>query len=477
LLEVRRRRSRTPNEGAALMANLAELTELRDRISGGVVGPDDSGYDEARAVYNAMIDRRPALIARCGSVADVQAALEAGRKGGVPIAVRGRGHSGPGFGAVGGGVVIDLSPMHSVDVDPDRRTVRVQGGATWGLVDAATHEHGLATPAGIISTTGVGGLTLGGGHGYLTRRYGLTIDNLLEAEVTLADGTTVRASESEHPDLFWALRGGGGNFGIVTSFTFRLHPVRNVVCGVTAWPASATADVLKWFRDFMPAQDDELYGFFTTMTVPPVDAFPEPFHLHKACAVVWCYTGDPAASKEAFAPVRDMQPAFDGVGEAPYPGLQSAFDGLYPRGLQWYWRGDFFRSVPDAAVEAHARFAEQLPTMHSAMHLYPVDGAVNRVGADETAWAYRDVTFSQVIVGVDPDPANAAVIKQWAVDYWEATHPYSAGGAYANFMMDDEGQERVRATYGANYDRLAQIKAVYDPENVFRINQNIRPAS
>jgi FAD/FMN-containing dehydrogenase len=457
------------------VTNLSEMPELRDRISGAVIGPDDSEYDEARAVYNAMIDRRPALIARCRSVADVQAALEAGRKAGVPIAVRGGGHNGPGFGTVDGGVVIDLSPMQLVQVDAEQKTVRVQGGATWSLVDAATHEHGLATPSGIISSTGVGGLTLGGGHGYLSRRYGLTIDNLLEAEVTLADGTTVRASETEHADLFWALRGGGGNFGIVTSFTFRLHPVRNVVCGPTAWPVSATADVLKWFRDFMPAQDDDLYGFFATMTVPPVDTFPEAFHLHKACAVVWCYLGDPANAKEAFAPVRDMQPAFDGIGEAPYPGLQSAFDGLYPRGLQWYWRGDFFRTVPDAAVEAHARFAEELPTMHSAMHLYPIDGAVNRVGADETAWAYRDVNFSQVIVGVDPDPANAAALKRWAVDYWDATHPYSAGGAYANFMMDDEGQDRVRATYGSNYDRLAQIKGSYDPKNVFRINQNIRP--
>lgn len=458
------------------MTNLAEQPELRHRISGGVVGPGDSEYEQARAVYNAMIDRHPALIARCCSVADVQAALEAGRKAALPIAVRGGGHSGPGFGTVDGGVVIDLSPMQAIDVDPKRRTVQVQGGATWGQVDGATHEHGLATPSGIISSTGVGGLTLGGGHGYLSRRYGLTIDNLLEAEVTLADGTTVRASENEHPDLFWALRGGGGNFGIVTSFTFRLHPVRNVVCGPTAWPVSATSDVLKWFRDFMPAQDDDLYGFFATMTVPPVDAFPEPFHLQKACAVVWCYLGDPADAPDAFAPVREMQPAFDGIVEAPYPALQSSFDGLYPRGLQWYWRGDFFRSVPDPAVEAHARFSEELPTMQSAMHLYPIDGAVNRVGADETAWAYRDVNFSQIIVGVDPDPASAPAIKQWAVDYWEATHEHSAGGAYSNFMMDDEGQDRVRATYGANYDRLAQIKAIYDPQNVFRINQNIRPA-
>jgi FAD/FMN-containing dehydrogenase len=456
------------------MTSLAESPVLRNQISGELFGPGDAGYDEARSVYNAMIDRRPGLIARCRSVADVRAALDAGRSSSVAIAVRGGSHSGPGFGTVDDGLVIDLSPMQAVEVDPVQRTVRVEGGATWGLVDAATHEHGLATPAGIISTTGVGGLTLGGGHGYLTRKYGLTIDNLLAAEVVLADGKVVTASEQEHPDLFWALRGGGGNFGIVTSFTFRLHPVRNVVCGPTAWPVSATSDVLRWYRDFLPAQDDDLYGFFATMTVPPVDAFPEAFHLQKACAVVWCYLGDPADATEALAPVRELEPAFEGIGEVPYPGLQQAFDGLYPRGLQWYWRGNFLRTIPDGAVQEHVRFAEELPTMHSTMHLYPIDGAVNRVGATDTAWAYRDATYSQVIVGVDPDPANAAKIKQWTVDYWEATHPYSADGAYVNFMMD-EGQDRVRATYGPNYDRLAAIKATYDPKNLFRVNQNIRP--
>jgi FAD/FMN-containing dehydrogenase len=457
------------------MTSLAESPDLRNQMSGEVFRPGDAGYDEARAVYNAMIDRRPGLIARCRSIADVQAALDAGRRSGATIAVRGGGHNGPGFGTVDGGMVIDLSPMQAVRVEPARQTVRVQGGATWGLVDAATQEYGMATPSGIISTTGVGGLTLGGGHGYLSRKYGLTIDNVLAAEVVLADGTVVTASEKEHPDLFWALRGGGGNFGIVTSFTFRLHPVRNVVCGPTAWPVSATSDVLRWYRDFLPAQDDDLYGFFAVMTVPPVDTFPEAFHLHKVCGIVWCYLGDPADAQEAFAPVREMEPAFDGIGEAPYAALQQAFDGLYPRGLQWYWRGDFVRTVPDAAVEEHARFAEELPTMHSTMHLYPIDGAVNRVGTTDTAWAYRDATYSQVIVGVDPDPANAAKIKQWTVDYWEATHPYSAGGAYVNFMMD-EGQDRVRATYGPNYDRLAAIKATYDPKNLLRVNQNIRPA-
>lgn len=450
-------------------------TRLNNELEGRVVTPDDVGYDEARAIYNAMIDRRPALIAQCVSTADVVAALADGRRSGAPIAVRGGGHNGPGFGTVDGGLVIDLAGLNTVEVDADRRIAVVGGGATWGQVDAATHAHGLATPSGIISTTGVGGLTLGGGHGYLSRKHGLTIDNLLEAEVVLADGRVVTASESEHPDLFWAIRGGGGNFGIVTSFTFRLHPLKSVICGPTAWPVSQTADVMKWFTEFMPAQDEDMYGFFATMTVPPVETFPEAFHMHKACAVVWCYTGDPADADEAFAPVREMEPAFDGIHEAPYPALNSAFDGLYPKGLQWYWRGDFFREVPAGAIEAHAQFAEALPTMHSSMHLYPIDGAVNRVAEDATAWAYRDVTYSQVIVGVDPDPDNAQKIKRWTVDYWDSTHPYSAGGAYVNFMMD-EGQDRVRATYGDNYDRLARVKGVYDPDNVLRINQNILPA-
>ncbi|SON58952.1 6-hydroxy-D-nicotine oxidase [Mycobacterium simulans] len=458
-----------------MMTRMA-TAEVRGQLGGEVILPDDPGYDEARALHNAMIDKRPALIARCVTAADVAGALEFARTSNLVVAVRGGGHNGPGFGSVEGGLVIDLSPMNRIEVDPERRTARVQGGATWGQVDAATHAHGLATPSGIISSTGVGGLTLGGGHGYLSRKHGLTIDNLLEAEVVLADGREVTASESEHPDLFWALRGGGGNFGVVTSFTFRLHPVQSVICGPTAWPVSATTDILGWYRDFMPAQDEDLYGFFATMTVPPAPPFPEAFHLHKACAVVWCYTGDPARADEVFAPVRQMEPAWDGVGVAPYPALQSSFDALYPKGLQWYWRGDFFRTVADGAVAAHARFSEELPTMHSTMHLYPIDGAVHRVGQTDTAFAHRDVNFSQVIAGVDPDPANAETLKRWTGEYWDATHPYSAGAAYVNFMMD-EGQERVRASYGPNYRRLSEIKAEYDPRNVFHINQNIRPAS
>ncbi|MGA8248157.1 MAG: FAD-binding oxidoreductase [Nocardioides sp.] len=447
-------------------------TTIDLQTGSGVVRPGDADYDEARSVYNAMIDRRPAAIARCRSVDDVQAALTAARVAGLAVAVRGGGHSGPGFGTVDGGLVIDLSPMSAVEVDPSARTARVQGGATLSALDRATHAHGLATPAGIVGSTGIGGLTLGGGHGYLSRKYGLTIDNLLSAEVVLADGRVVTVSEDEESDLYWAIRGGGGNFGVVTAFTFRLHPVRNVICGPTAWPGSATADILRWYGEFLPAQNEDLYGFLATMTVPPVEPFPEPFHLHKACAIVWCYTGDPADAADVLAPVRAMEPAWDGTGEAPYPALQASFDALLPKGLQWYWRGDFFRSVPDEAADLHARFAEEAPTPLSQMHLYPVDGAVHRVGPTETAWAHRDVTFSQVIVGVDEQPENAAAITRWTKDYHDALHPYSAGSAYVNFMMD-EGADRVRATYGANYERLSRLKEAYDPDNVFRSNQNI----
>ena len=328
---------------------------------------------------------------------------------------------------------------------------------------------------GSSRTTGVGGLTLGGGIGYLSRKHGLTIDNLIEADVVLADGTRARASAEENPELFWALRGGGGNFGVVTSFRFRAHPVSTVLGGPTLWPLEQTAEVMRFYREFLPAAPRELNGFFATMTVPPGDLFPAELHLRKVCGVVWCYTGPQDAAAELFAPVQALgTPLLHGVGPMPFPALQSLFDGLYVPGLQWYWRADFVRELPDAAIEQHTAFAEKLPTLHSTMHLYPIDGAVHDVGEADTPFSYRDCNWAEVIVGVDPDPANAGVIRDWTVDYWDATHPYSAGGAYVNMMMD-EGHERVRASYRDNYDRLATAKARYDPANVFRVNQNIEP--
>jgi FAD/FMN-containing dehydrogenase len=471
--------SATTEEGVAMttveQASIPRLADLQQQLRGTYVGRDAPDYDEARTLYNAMIDKRPAAIVRCVDVADVIAALRYGREQGLQIAVRSGAHNGAGLGSVDDGLVIDLSPMHGVIVDPQTKTVRVQGGAQLGAIDHATHAFGLAVPAGIISTTGVGGLTLGGGLGHLTRRCGLTIDNLLSADVVLADGTFLTASAEQNDDLFWALRGGGGNFGIVTSFTFRCHEVANVIAGPVFYDLDDAAELLAWWRDFGPAQPDELNGFFAFLSVPPGPPFPEELHLRKVCAVLWCYCGhedDPDCLREARAHGR---PLLDGVQPMPLTALQSAFDGVYPPGDQWYWRGDYVKDLPDEAVERHVEHGAAMPTWKCTMHLYPIDGAASRVAADATPWAYRDAKWAEVIVGVDPDPANAASIRQWCVDYWEATHPYSMGGSYINFMMD-EGHERVQATYGANYDRLTELKFKYDPENLFRVNQNIRPA-
>jgi FAD/FMN-containing dehydrogenase len=443
---------------------------------GQVIGGDSADYDEARRVYNAMIDKRPALIALCADADDVATAVSFARERGLLVAVRGGGHNGAGFGTCDDGIVIDLSGLKQIDVDPEARTVSVGGGCLWQEVDAATGEHGLATPSGIISTTGVGGLTLGGGIGHLTRRHGLTIDSLLAADVVLATGETMRASADENPDLFWAIRGGGGNFGVVTSFTFRLHEVGMVFGGPTFWPAESAGEVLAVYREFLPQAPHDLNGFFCFHHVPPAPPFPEELHLQKVCGIVWCGLGGEQASTKGMAPLLDAlpQPLLHGVQALPHAALQSAFDGVYPRGDQWYWRADFINEVPDEAVEAHARFGPEMPTPQSLMHMYPIDGAANDVDSNETAFSYRDARWATVFAGVDHDPAKADAIRQWTVDYFEALHPYSAGGAYVNMMMD-EGQERVRASYGSNYDRLARIKAQYDPQNLFRVNQNIEP--
>jgi FAD/FMN-containing dehydrogenase len=452
------------------------VTGLRERLRGELILPDDERYEQARKVYNGMIDRRPALIARCADVADVMAAVNFARENNLLLAVRGGGHNGAGLGVVDDGLVIDLSPMKGVRVDPATRTVQVEGGATWGEVDHATHAFGLATPSGIISTTGVAGLTLGGGLGHLTRRYGLTIDSLLSADVVLADGSFVTASERENEDLFWAIRGGGGNFGVVTSFLFRLHPVSTVVGGPTLWPIEQAPEVMRWYREFITEAPEDLNGFFAFLTVPPGPPFPEELHLKKVCGIVWCYTGPGEEADRVFAPVLEVgTPALHGVHSMPYPALQSAFDALYPPGLQWYWKADFIAELSDEAIEQHMRYAE-VPTLHSTVHLYPINGAAHRVGKNDTAFSYRDATWGMVIAGVDPDPANGGIITEWAREYWEAIHPHSAGGAYVNMMME-EGQERVKASYRDNYERLARIKAQYDPTNLFRVNQNIRPSA
>jgi FAD/FMN-containing dehydrogenase len=453
----------------------AALDGFASRIHGSVILPDDPDYDDARRLYNAAIDKRPAVIVRCADVADVISSVNFSRTHDLEPAIRGGGHSGPGLGSVDDGLVIDLSQLRDIRIDPDARTARVEGGCTWGEVDRAAHAYGLATPSGIMSTTGVGGLTLGGGTGHLSRRFGLTIDNLLSVDMVLADGSVITASADEHPDLFWAVRGGGGNFGIVTSFRFRLHPVDTVVGGPTFWPIEHAADVLRWYRDFITSAPRELNGFFAFMTIPPAPMFPPELHLKKVCGIVWCYCGEEEQADAVFAPVRAFDaPLLDGIQALPYPALQSSFDALVPPGLQWYWKADFFTELRDDAVAEHVAHGIEMPTPLSSMHLYPISGAVHDVATNESAWAYRRSAFVQVIVGVDPDPTNTERITDWAKDYWTDLHPHSAGGAYINMMMD-EGQARIRAAYGENYDRLARIKREYDPENLFHVNQNIQP--
>jgi len=459
------------------MLDVAHVDAFAQKLNGGVTRPDDSDYDEVRTLYNAMIDKRPALIVRCADRDDVVAAVNFGREEGLDIAIRCGGHNGPGLGSVDDGLVIDLSGLKSVSVDPDSATATIGGGCLVGDVDAATHEHGMAAPAGIISTTGASGLMLGGGIGHLSRKAGLSIDNILGAEVVLADGSVVNANESENDDLYWAIRGGGGNFGVVTQLKLRLHPVSTVVAGPMFWDLDNTADILRWYREFILNAPEDLNGFFAFASVPPAPMFPEELHLQKVAAVVWCWTGPEDGAADAFAEARS-QPGLllDGVQPMPLPTLNSAFDDLYPAGDQWYWRADFVESIPDEAVEKHAEFGAKMPTWKCTMHLYPIDGAAHRAGPTDTPWGYRNANWGSVFAGVDPDPANVEAISAWSKDYYEALHPFSAGGAYVNMMME-EGQDRIEAAYGENYARLARTKAEYDPDNLFHVNQNIKPAA
>jgi FAD/FMN-containing dehydrogenase len=444
-------------------------------LRGDMIRRGDAGYDDARRLYNAMIDKHPGLIARCVNAADVQRAVNFARENNLVLAVRGGGHNGAGLGSCEGGLVIDLSFMKGIRVDAAAGTVRVEGGCTWGDVDHATHPFGLAVPTGFISTTGVGGLTLGGGLGYLTRRYGLTIDNLLSVDMVLADGNFVTASADENEDLFWAVRGGGGNFGVVTSFLFRGCAVSTVYGGPMFWEHEHAATIMRYWRDLILTGPEEINGWFGFHTVPPVDMFPAQHHLKKMAAVTWCFTGDLQQADQIFEPIRQVAPlAMDFTGPIPLPALQSMFDGLYPPGLQWYWNADFFTEMSNEVIDLHVQHSAHLPTVHSTMHMYPINGAAHRVGKKDTAWSFREANFAQVIVGVDPDPANNERMIRWSKDYWTALHSYSAGGAYVNMIMD-EGQDRVQTAYRDNYLRLAQIKAKYDPDNLFRINQNIKP--
>jgi FAD/FMN-containing dehydrogenase len=455
------------------MASTVE--ELRGRTSGQVITQDDPGYDEARAVYNAMIDKRPSVVVRATGAADVVAAVNHARENGLDLAVRGGGHSVPGFGTVDDGVVIDLSGMRAVTVDASSKTARAQGGATWGDFNDATNAHGLATTGGIISTTGVAGLSLGGGIGYLARGAGLSCDNLLSADVVTADGRTVTANANEHEDLYWALRGGGGNFGVATSLEFRLHPVAEIYGGPMFFEVADAGDVLRWFREFIADAPEEFGGFPAWQIAPPLPFVPEERHGDTFLAFVACWAGPADEGEQMLKPLHDVAPVVaEHVGPMPYPALNSAFDGLVPPGLQHYWKANFVKELSDDAIAAHLEHGPNVPAVNSTVHIYPINGACHRVASDETAFAYRDATFATVIAGMWPDPADNAKNTAWVRDYYAATAPLSEEGGYVNFMAEDD-QDRIRANYRGNYDRLVEVKRAYDPDNLFHRNQNIAP--
>ncbi len=450
------------------------LEGLREQARGEVIAPSDEGYDAARKVFNAMIDRKPQVIVRAAHAGDVIAAVDFAREVGLDLAVRGGGHSVPGFGTVDDGVVIDLSPMRAVRVDPTERLARVEGGATWGDMNDATHEFGLATTGGVVSTTGVGGLTLGGGIGYLARGYGLSCDNLVSADVVTADGRSLVASEQENEDLFWAIRGGSGNFGVVTSFEFRLHPVKDVYGGPMFFDLADARAVLEFYREFIAEAPREFGGFPAWQIAPPLPFVPEDRHGDTMLAFVACWAGDVDRGEEILKPLHDVAPVVaEHVGAMPYPALNSAFDGLYPPGaLQHYWKANFVKELTDEAIAAHLEHGPRVPVVNSTVHIYPINGACHDVASDATAFAYRDANFATVIAGMWPDPADNEANTTWVRDYYEATAPLSEPGGYINFMSGDD-QDRIKANYRGNYDRLVQVKRVYDPDNLFHVNQNI----
>ena len=409
-------------------------------------------------------------------MADVITAVKFGREHKLVVSIRGGGHNAAGLGVCDDGLVIDLGRMNDVHVDPKKRTVLAGGGALWGDVDHAAHAFGLAVPAGIISTTGVGGLTLGGGIGHLTRQCGLTVDNLLSVDMVLADGRFVTASAKENPDLFWAVRGGGGNFGVVTAFLFKAHPIHTSYAGPMLWPMEDAAEILRWYRGFIGKAPNALNGFFAFLTVPPGPPFP-PTCTTRKCAGSCGATPDRSRTPNAYSRRSANSRRRRSISSVRYRirRCKACSTRFFRRGIQWYWKADFVRELSDEAIALHVKHGALLPTMQSTMHLYPIDGKASTVKNAATPWSYRDAKWAAVIVGVDPDPANKEKISNWAKDYWTALHPYSAGGAYINFMME-EGDDRIRATYGKNYDRLAKVKKRYDPTNFFHVNQNIKPA-
>jgi FAD/FMN-containing dehydrogenase len=456
----------------------ATLKEFNDGLHGEMVKPGDGAYDEARSIWNGAHDARPALIARCADAFDVRHAVGFARSEGLDLAVRGGSHSIPGFSTVEGGIVIDLSPMKGIEVDGGGRTATAQGGVVWSEFDAATQEHGLATTGGLVSTTGVAGFTLGGGIGWLMRKHGLSCDNLRSAEVVTADGQILTASADENQDLFWALRGGGGNFGVVTSFEFDLHPVGpTVTAGPVFYPGERAEEILRFYRDFTGDLPDDLTTVANLLTAPPAPFLPEEWHGKKLVGLIGCYAGDLEEGAKAMQPLRDLgDPVADLVGPMPYVQMQGLIDALYPRGTKAYMKAGYMGGLDDHAIETLVRYHQDATSPASEIHVHDFGGAVARADADETAYGERQAPYVLNIIAMSHEPGGLDTHIDWAHRLYAEIEPSLTGGAYINFLSS-EGEERVRAAYGAEkFDRLQTLKDRYDPTNLFHLNQNIPPS-
>ncbi len=452
------------------------LTTLKAKMKGKIILPDDPNYDEVRQIWNAMIDRRPVVIVQCADADDIREALLFARENGLEISVRGAGHNIAGNAVCDGGVMIDLSTMRNVRVDAEQRRAYVQPGATLRDFDAAAQAHGLATPVGINSTTGISGLTLGGGFGWLTRKYGMTIDNLISADLITAKGERLRASETEHADLFWAIRGGGGNFGIVTQFEFKLHPVGpEILAGLIVFPLKQAKQVLSRYREFVETVPEELNVWVVLRKAPPLPFLPENVHGKEVVVLPVFYVGDPAKGEKLIEPLRTFGDAHgEHIGVQPYVQWQQAFDPLLTPGARNYWKSHNFTELSDRALDSMIEFAGKLPTPQCEIFIGLIAGAASRVAAEAMAYGHRDAKFVLNVHGRWDTAADDEKGIAWAREFFNASAPFASGGAYINFMTADEG-DRVAAAYGKNYERLAQIKQKYDPENVFHLNQNIKP--
>jgi FAD/FMN-containing dehydrogenase len=455
------------------------VMQLRTRLRGALLQPGDEGYDAARGIWNGMIDRRPALIARCRGTADVMEAVRFAHEHNVLVSVRGGGHNVAGYAVAEGGLMIDLSLMKSVSVDPQARIARVEGGVTWGELDHETQAFGLATPGGAVSTTGVAGLTLGGGLGWLRRKYGLSCDNLLSADVVTADGRLVTASETENADLFWALRGGGGNFGVVTSFQFRLFPIGpTVMATLVFYPFDAAQQVVQGWRDFMATAPDEISSNLALWSIPPTADWPAAMHGQPMVAVVAMYAGEAAKGEQALLPLRELaMPLADASQPMPYVALQQVFDPFFPEGeLYYYWKSLNLDRLDDEAIDTLIAYAEQRVSPMALIDLWALGGAVGRVPATATAFGDRSMSYSLVLNTSWADPTQSDANIAWTRELWTAMHRFSSGATYLNFPgFGEEGESMVRDAFGANFERLAAVKRKYDPGNLFRLNQNIPP--